>query len=76
MVGMELRIANSVAPHPVCFLLNKQFAGIFVRKFDKEVAPAGTSIVQFWFVFIFINVLLLIVSLYLKSSVAIIFHIF
>ena len=27
-------------------------------------------IVQFWFVFIFINVLLIIVSLYLKSSVA------
>ena len=35
MVGMELQIANSVAPHPVCFLLNKQLAGISVRKSER-----------------------------------------
>ena len=47
MVGIELRIANSVAPHPVCFLLNKQFAGISVRKSRRKFAPLGASIVQF-----------------------------
>ena len=35
MVGMELQMANLVAPHPVCFLLNRQFVGISVRKSDK-----------------------------------------
>ena len=35
MVGMLLRMANSVAPQPVCFLLNKQFTGISVRKSDS-----------------------------------------
>jgi hypothetical protein len=35
IVGTLLRMANSVAPQPVCFLLKREFAGISVRKSDK-----------------------------------------
>lgn len=53
IVGTSLRIANSVAPQPVCFLLNRQFAGISVKKSDKKFAPSGAVIVQFFIVVIF-----------------------